>query len=258
MLDFHFHLDQYDGPDRILDEIEKNRITAVAVSTNLTSYVQTRLLTRGRRGVWVAVGFHPEEVGVWRYELDAVLEVVKLEPLIGEIGLDGKDKAKKKRTKKDMQQQRDVLDAILQTCDGCDKVLSIHSQDAVRPLLNAISQYDLTRVVWHWYVGNEAPLRQIIEMGHYLSVGPSIARKRSRLGRWIKEWVPRERILTETDGPHGERGKLRRDVLRSVLHTLAGVWRCSMEEAELQVQHNFERLIAGIPELSGAVVPKPE
>ena len=155
-----------------------------------------------------------------------------------------------------MQRQRDALNAILGVCNGHDKVLTLHSRDAVRPLLDMVSRYDLPCVVWHWYLGDEAPLRRIVEMGHYLSVGPSVAHRRSRLGRWIKEWVPRDRILTETDGPHGERGKLRRDVLRTVLHALSEAWECTMGEAESQVERNFDRLIAGIPEISEALWPR--
>jgi TatD DNase family protein len=243
MLDAHFHLvhpDRRDGEsEHILAEIEKHRITAIAVSNNLTSYVQTRLLTRGRRGVLAAVGFHPEEVAIWYDELDAVLAVMELEPLIGEIGLDEKGDPK----------QINALTAILEVCDGQKKVLSLHSREAVRPLLKMLRPYELPRVIWHWYLGDEAPLRQIVEMGHYLSVGPSINRKRSRLGRWIREWVPRECILTETDGPFGEKGKLRRDVLRGVLHTLSKAWGCSLEEAERQVGRNFDRLVADVPKI---------
>ena len=154
MLDAHFHLDHYKDPDRILDEIRANHITALAVSNNLTSYVQTRLLARDQRGVLVAAGFHPAEVAAREWELDQVLAVMELEPLIGEIGLDGKNKAtRQRRTADEMRRQRSALQTILKVCHGRDKILSLHSQDAVRPLLEVISRYDLARVIWHWYLG---------------------------------------------------------------------------------------------------------
>ncbi len=247
LLDAHFHLDQYHDCVPILDEIERNGIKAIAVSNGLASYIRTRLLIRGRRNISVAVGFHPARAMEWEWELDQVLAVMELEPLIGEIGLDGVDRtARIKWTKPEVNAQYKALEAILDLCDGRDKFLTLHSQNAARSLVEVTKQYRLPRAVWHWYTGDEAPLHQIVEMGHWLSVGPAINRQQSRLRRWIAEWVPRERILTETDGPYGDRGHLRRDALRSVVSALATIWQCTMEEAEAQIQSNYEQLVRGI------------
>lgn len=248
MLDAHFHLDKYLDPKRELDAIEENGIRAIAVSNNINSYVRTRLLVQECKGISVAIGLHPAETSRWDWELEEVLSVVEKEPFIGEIGLDGQDPlTKRKRPAQEINRQIRVLDAIFDQCEGKHKIVTLHSQDAAPLVIEVIKGRYLPGVIWHWYTGTETNLHKIIEMGHYLSVGPSIAKENSNMRRWIGEWIPRERILTETDGPFGDKGVLRRDALRRVNHVLAKEWKCSIEEAEERVMNNFRVLTANIP-----------
>jgi TatD DNase family protein len=248
MLDAHFHLDKYQNPERELEAIKENGIRAIAVSNNINSYVRTRLLAQEQKDISVAIGFHPLELSRWDWELEEVLAIMELEPFIGEVGLDGRDPlTKKKRPVQEIDRQIRTLEAIFKTCEGKEKIFTLHSQDAESLLIEVIKGRNLPRVIWHWYTGSETSLHKIIDMGHYLSVGPFVAKHKSRMGNWIGDWIPRERILTETDGPYGNKGLLRRDALRVANHAIATKWRCLDEEAEQLVMNNFRALTKDIP-----------
>jgi len=248
MIDTHFHLDKYQRPDAELNDIRQNRITAIAVSNNLNSYIQSRLLAQDCKEVSVAIGLHPAEISRWDWEMEEILSIVEMEPFIGEVGLDGEDPvARVKRSPQEMDQQIRALETIFDRCIGKDKVFTLHSQDAVPLLVDLIKDKPLQRVIWHWYTGSEPYVGKIIEMGHYLSVGPWIAKKKSRMRDWIENQIPRNRILTETDGPFGGKGLLRRDALRMTYSVLASAWRCSIEDAEETVLNNYRVLTANIP-----------
>ena len=69
----------------------------------------------------------------------------------------------------------------------------------------------------------------------------------SSTGRAVISKIPRERVLTETDGPYVEvarRAAVPSDV-RAVVSFLATLWRTSATDAEAGVFSNYERA-AGI------------
>jgi TatD DNase family protein len=68
---------------------------------------------------------------------------------------------------------------------------------------------------------------------------------RSKKGRKIVERAPRNRVLTETDGPHlkiGKRPATPADVAH-VLRHLAEVWSTSPPEAQRLVRSNLNRIL---------------
>ena len=88
-----------------------------------------------------------------------------------------------------------------------------------------------------------AQLDRLIEQGHLCSVNPAMLR--SAHGRAIIERLPRDRVLTETDGPHvsvGGRAALPTDVAQ-VQGFLARLWDCSIVEAERQLAQNLRAAI---------------
>jgi TatD DNase family protein len=78
----------------------------------------------------------------------------------------------------------------------------VHSVRAVSQVLQHLERSlpaDRARVVLHWFTGSAAEARRAADLGCYFSVNSEMLRSpkhRSLVGR-----LPRNRLLTETDGP---------------------------------------------------------
>jgi TatD DNase family protein len=82
----------------------------------------------------------------------------------------------------------------------------------------------------------------VIGKGHYFSINTAMVT--TQKGRSLLSLVPRDRILTETDGPYvkiGGRPAKPCDV-KNVLSGIAEVWGASAVDVEAQVTENFTQL----------------
>jgi len=76
-------------------------------------------------------------------------------------------------------------------------------------------------------------------------VGPD-ALQNGMLRRWLRA-LPREQILTETNGPWSRLGTGdRAAALREILAALAETWRCTPEVAEAQIERNLCQAMPGL------------
>ncbi len=82
---------------------------------------------------------------------------------------------------------------------GRGKVLSIHSRQVEAAVLDLLVEFAAAPAVFHWYAGPLDVLERLLAAGHYCSINPAMVR--SNRGRDVITHLPRERALTETDGP---------------------------------------------------------
>jgi len=100
--------------------------------------------------------------------------------------------------------------------------------------------------VLHWYSDTLTALRRATQQGCFFSVNPAMVR--SKHGQEIIAATPRERVLTETDGPYVKvdgRPAEPGDV-RLVLEFLAKEWGTSLEAATAQVFENYKSMVQGL------------
>lgn len=244
LIDTHCHIDAYPQPEEVLAAGEAAGLQTVAVTTSLVSYVRTRLLCRHYPRTQVALGLHPQRVGKGYDQWAEWRQMLGPAPLVGEVGLDfrsGKEE--------NWAAQVQVLAEIVSAAGG--KALMLHSHLAEAEAWDLV-QGQPRPVIWH-DLRPEAPrvlLYRAIEAGHLLAIGPAAVqndRWRSRLRA-----VPREQVVTETNGPWSLLGTGdRAAALREILAALAEVWSCSPEEAEAQVERNWARVTAGLEAENG-------
>ena len=158
---------------------------------------------------------------------------------VGEIGLDYVTTDKDIRGK-----QRDVFQRILECCAAHgNKVLTVHSRRASADVIAMIGDRFPGTVILHWFSGAIKDLRKATERGMYFSVNPAMIRSRS--AQRLAAEMPRDRVLTETDGPFvtvGSRPAIPGDVA-GVVDWLARMWKISREEARQVIVVNLERAI---------------
>jgi TatD DNase family protein len=158
---------------------------------------------------------------------------------VGEIGLDYVTPDKQERRR-----QQEVFAKILENCAACgDKVLTVHSRRSATDVIAAIGDHFPGRVILHWFSGSAKDLRTAISYGIYFSVNPAMIRSKNGQAR-IAE-MPKDRVLTETDGPFVKVGKepARPPQVADALVYLAAVWQVFPDEARSIVANNLERAV---------------
>lgn len=237
--DTHCHLDLYQNPADVVCSLRQEAVQTVAVTNTPSVFPRTERKARGNSLVWPALGLHPELAVERRGELPLFAEYLEKTRWVGEVGLDYAVSETR-----DQRIQRRVFDRILELCaQSGDKILTIHSRRAARDVVEAIGSDFPGKAILHWYSGSLTVLEQAVEYGFYFSVNPAMASS-ERFSPLVKR-IPRERILTESDGPfvkvHG-RAATPRDTCH-VLGTLSSAWNEPVNQVGERLLENLRSLL---------------
>jgi TatD DNase family protein len=115
---------------------------------------------------------------------------------IGEIGLDPTYYNQDKNTKV-LQDQ--VFTKMLTIAETYDKPISVHSRQSLDEILNVLSTYNLKKACLHWFDGSPQQLEKSLDMGLYVSFGPSLVYSKKKQG--LLKLTDQGKLLIETDGP---------------------------------------------------------
>ena len=239
MIDTHCHLDLYQNPEEVAWEIEKKRITTVAVTNLPSHYLFSAPYVRPYKYIYLALGLHPLLSEMHSdAELKQFRKAVKQALYIGEIGLDFSVHGKATAG-----QQLHTFREVLQAISDRPRFISIHSRGAENEVSDLLAEYKVKGAVFHWYSGPVSVLGKIIKAGHYLSINPAMIR--SKKGQNIIEQLPKTCVLTETDGPYTkiEARIAKPNDVTMILAYLARSWGISVAEVECQVFENFQRIV---------------
>lgn len=226
IIDTHCHFDMMPNPEGYISAKEKAGDIVIGM-TNLPSHFkmgQSHLI--GYKHIRLALGLHPLLAAENKKELTLFKRLVDQTSYIGEIGLDFSREGIATKN-----EQISVLREVLATIKGKKKIVSVHSRNAEKELLDMLCEFEIKNVIFHWYSGPVDLIPSIIERGFYFSINESMCR--SKNGQSIIGKIPREIILTETDAPYNNRTNI-----RMVLNQL------NMSEVDIFL--NFNRLLNDI------------
>lgn len=226
IIDTHCHFDMMPNPEGYISAKEKAGDIVIGM-TNLPSHFkmgQSHLI--GYKHIRLALGLHPLLAAENRKELTLFKRLVDQTSYIGEIGLDFSREGIATKN-----EQISVLREVLATIKGKKKIVSVHSRNAEKELLDILCEFEIKNVIFHWYSGPVDLIPSIIERGFYFSINESMCR--SKNGQSIIGKIPREKILTETDAPYNNRTNI-----RMVLNQL--------DMSEVDIFFNFNRLLNDI------------
>lgn len=176
------------------------RILTVATSA-ATSRAGVALAER-HRGVWAAVGIHPNDAdGVQPGDWETVVALVEHPRVVavGETGLDGYWK------KVPLPQQVDYFERHLQLAQERDLPVIIHLRDTaaeILAVLRSASGRGPLRGVMHSFTGSAEQAAAFLELGLHLSFAGMVTFKKSQALREVAAHVPADRLLIETDAPY--------------------------------------------------------
>lgn len=239
MIDFHVHLDLYPEPHRIARNCAERGLYVLSVTTTPSAWHGTKALA-GKR-TRTALGLHPQLAHEHRHELALFDELLPQARYVGEIGLDGAPEFKSH-----WDDQYAVFEHVLRACARAGgRIMSIHSRRASKAVLDCLEAHPAAGIpVLHWFSGGKRDLERAIAHGCWFSVGPAMLR--SARGKELTAKMPRERVLTETDGPFSQidgRSCLPWDVDKAVT-ALADLWDASNQGTQAIMDNNLRQLLS--------------
>jgi TatD DNase family protein len=241
LIDFHCHLDLFQEPERVIERVDHLGMYVLAVTTTPLTWKQTGLLCGKSRKIRVALGLHPELVAERFREVDLLCSLLPEARYVGEIGLDGSPPHRDS-----LPIQHEVLAQILQCCQTVGgRIMSIHSRGAAKEIIEMLRIYTGAGTpILHWFSGTKAELASAVEMGCWFSVGPAMLQ--GAKGRELAALMPRDRILTETDGPFTRIGTepMFPWNVASALTGLAGIWGISRDDTLAMIDNNLRWLVS--------------
>ncbi|MFN4340160.1 Qat anti-phage system TatD family nuclease QatD [Parvibaculum sp.] len=244
MIDFHCHLDLFDDPHQVAADCEKAGIYVLSVTTTPKAWSKTAGLAKGKRYIRTALGLHPELAHERFGEVSLLERLLDETRYIGEIGLDGSP-----AYRSHSEVQLKVFERILGSAqDRGGRIYTIHSRGAAEAVVTSLQKHRCGPTsVLHWFSGSKSELKSAIALDCWFSVGPAMLR--SEKGRGLAAQMPRDRVLTETDGPFARMGKrpLTPADARIAAAELAVLWAVTEAEAVAQIKRNLKELLTRIP-----------
>lgn len=192
LYDTHFHLDLQKDCTATLREIEENQIYTIAV-TNLPDLFRKETAEIKSKYIRVSLGFHPELIYQYRKQIPLMWELLPEARYIGEVGLDFVDKTYQ-------QEQVSFFRELIEQCRyDQNKILTIHSRQAVGKVLELLGENFRFKAILHWYTGNKEEMIEAVNKGCFISINNAMLRSK----RFVEllPLIPSDRILLETDSP---------------------------------------------------------
>ncbi len=238
MLDTHCHIDLYKNPKVILDICENKGITVFSM-TNLPSHFEMGLpFFQSKKYVRMALGMHPLYAALHKNEFLIFEKYLTKTSYIGEIGLDFSKEGIKT---KDIQIAS--FNRILKLVSDKKKILSLHSRKAEKEVFELLIQYKIKNAIFHWYSGGLNLIKNISDAGYYFSINPAMIKSIS--GQKIISKIPKNNVLTETDGPFINKGNepLLPGEIEEIIIYLSKIWNITIDEVQNIININFRRLV---------------
>jgi TatD DNase family protein len=184
-LDCHAHI----APDVTVPQVAALNGAIIFAMTRSPDEAAVAACRRDETILW-GYGAHPGlKTATAHVTEDRIRRAVANHLIIGEVGLDRGSA---------LQPQQAAFDTILKTCIGHPALLSIHSTGRTREVITALAQHPHPGAILHWFNGTQQEIHQAAGLGCYFSVNAAMSDE--RIG-----WMPRERLLPETDFPSSRR-----------------------------------------------------
>ncbi|HVS69822.1 MAG TPA: Qat anti-phage system TatD family nuclease QatD [Phycisphaerae bacterium] len=238
-VDTHCHVDLFPDPAAVVAACERARVYTIAVTNAPFVFKNTQELAATSTFVRPAAGLHPELVESHGEQIESLLDLLTQTRYVGEVGLDYVVKNDRLH-----ERQRELFQRIISRCAKLgNKILTIHSRRAAKDVIAIIGENFPGRIILHWFSGSVKEAEDALAAGFYFSI--NVAMVRAASGRKIISLLPKDRVLTESDGPfvkeNGE-GALPTSVER-VVESLSEIWKIGPEDCGALVFNNFRRLL---------------
>ena len=228
LYDTHFHLDLQKDRAAAICDIEENRIYTIAV-TNLPDLYRKEITEIKSKYVRIALGFHPELIHQYQKQIPLMWELLPVARYVGEVGLDFVDNTYQ-------QEQVAFLSELIERCRyDQNKIITIHSRQAARVVLELLGEDFRFKAILHWFTGSSDELIGAINKGCYISVNNAMFRSKRFIN--LLPLIPSNRILLETDSPFIDFNHSHSKTLQSISSLLKEY------KPDIDIWNNFRRIL---------------
>ncbi len=261
MIDTHAHIDGEEFQDdflQVIDDAKSQGVEKIFIpNVNLESIKSVDKICRQFPDfLFPMIGLHPEDANPQNVDVDKALGVIydllKKDAnsehkyiAVGEVGLD----FYWDQSYNDVQIY--AFEKQIQMAVEFNLPIMIHSRNAQKELVKVIANYDgKVRGVFHCFSGNEEEAKQLLNFnGFVLGIGGILTFKKSILPNTLKNTVPLDRIVLETDSPYMApvpmRGKRNQPAfVRFVAQKLAEVYDTDINTVESVTNNNVKRIFS--------------
>lgn len=203
-VDSHCHLEMLKGNiDDILDKARRNGMPfCISIGTGIAANRRVVDLCGQFDNVYGTLGFHPHYASSFDVEhLEWMRERIRTDQRIVAVGECGFDFYYNRSVKKD---QVKAFTAQLDLAIETGVPVVIHARDAdleTRDILESYKGKNLEGVV-HCFTSGPDQARYLLDAGFYLSFNGISTYSQAEEVREVLGFVPRDRILLETDSPY--------------------------------------------------------
>ena len=205
-VDTHCHLDDEKLKNDLDTVIRDFKAQNVGVVVNIGCDVATSETVKSQAekydGVYFVAGIHPMDVKDAKDgDLEKIAELARHDKCvaIGEIGLDYYwDKTFKEL-------QKDYFARQIALAESLRLPINVHVRDAYGDafeILKANKDKLTYGGVMHCYSGSVETAKELLKLGFYFSFGGTLTFKNARTVLEVAKFLPKDRILTETDSPY--------------------------------------------------------
>ena len=231
--------------DALLQSLPEHDVTLVVnPGCNMASSKQAVAMAERYPFLYAAVGVHPHDSKAMRTEdLDTLLALANHPRVVamGEMGLDyhydhSPRDVQRQRFREQMELAREVnLPAI------------VHQRESARDVLEILAQYPDVSGVVHCFSGSLETAKRALDLGWYLGFTGVVTYKNAVRSHEIIRYMPRERLVIETDAPYMSpepyRGRRNSSLyLPYIAQTVGDLLGITSEEAALLTMENGKRL----------------
>ncbi len=204
-IDTHCHIDdeKFSDTDVIVENYLKEKVISVVnMGCNLESSLNGKKLSEIYDSVYFAAGYHPSDVEDFSFEKEIEIEKLCQNPkcvAVGEIGLDYHYEPYDKNKQ---------IDAFIRQIDLAYRnglPFCVHSRDATLDTLNVLksNKNKLNNgFIIHCFSGSKETAKEYLDLGGFIGFGGTLTFKNSERIKEVAKFIPKDRILTETDSPY--------------------------------------------------------
>ena len=246
--DTHAHYDnsRFDvDRQTLLEHLPQNQVSLVLnPGCNMpTSQKAIEYATRYAH-IYAAVGFHPHyTIEMQTGDIAKLKELATHEKVcaIGEIGLDYHYDFSPRDV------QKASFQAQMQLAQELQLPSIIHSREATEDTLEMLRMFLGQTGVVHCFSGSLETAKQVLDLGYYIGFTGVLTFSNARKSREIVSYMPKDRLLLETDAPYmapvPHRGKRSDSTqLSAIAEVVAELWNTSAEEVADITRENGKRL----------------
>ena len=203
LFDTHAHLndERFDGDrDALIASFKDNGISYVCeIGFDIESSLKAKALSDKYDFIYAAAGVHPHDSKDMKDTDFDILENLMSYPKVvalGEIGLDYYyDNSDRSIQRKRFAEQLDLAKKI-----QCPVI--IHTRDAMADTIDILKSHGSGEGIIHCYSGSCESAKILLDMGYYISFAGPVTFKNANSILDVIAYVPKDRMLIETDSPY--------------------------------------------------------